>query len=149
GYAARAFYDSQISHKCRQIAEVIEDSSIAIVSPIICVWREAAIQDVDLRNEPCCSPSACEQSVDWRALSQRLRNRAARDPAGEDRNGAAHRGRNTGRLLYRPSLLQTRLQILGICPTSGAALDHSATRDAERKTKARSGPRTPRIWERQ
>src|SRR4029453_5374990 len=132
-----------------QIAKVIEDSLITIDSPIICVRRKAAIKDVDLKNEARCSPSPCEQSIDWRALSQQLRNRAARDPAGEDRDGTAHRSRNTGRLLYRPGLLQPRFQILGLRPTAWTARDHGATRDAERKTKARTRPRTPRIWERQ
>src|SRR5206468_6539256 len=100
-------------------------------------------------NEARCSPSAGEQSVDWRAVSRKLRNRAARDPAGKDRDGPAHRGRTGGRLLYRPALLQTRFQILGIHPAARTTLDHGATGDVERKAKARARPRTARVWERQ
>src|SRR6185369_3746638 len=94
-------------------------------------------------------PSACKQSIDWRAVFQRLRNRPPRNPAGKDRDGPAHRGRSAGRLLYRPALLQTRFQILGIRPAARTTLDHGATGDVERKTKARARPRTARVWERQ
>src|SRR5215470_9432780 len=97
----------------------------------VCAPRKAAIRDVDLRNEARCSRSARRESSDWRAVSRWLPNGAAGNSGGADRDGPAHRRRAAGRLLYRPALLQTRLQVLGLRQATRPTVELRTIGDAE------------------
>src|SRR5438105_9127242 len=66
------------------------------------------------KNESRGSISARKQFYARRPVFRWMRNFAARNSAGENRNGTAHRFRTGGRLFYRPPLLQTRFQVLGL-----------------------------------
>src|SRR2546430_16271001 len=78
---------------------------------------------------------------DRASVCRRLPRDANRHSKREGCHGTAHRGRADRRLLYRPAVFQTGLQVLGIHPATQPAVAHSAARHVERKTKARARPR--------
>src|SRR5947208_17178843 len=69
----------------------------------------------------------------------RLRKRTTtRHSAGAHRHCRADRCRTAGRLLDRPPLLQTGLQILGLCPPARSALERMEDGNDEGEAKARA-----------
>src|ERR1700680_4898437 len=115
----------------------------------VCALHKAAIKDVDLTNEARDSIFVFGRGSSRCSFLHGLRNSAGRNSAGEDRDGAAHRRRTAWRLLYRPALFQTGLQVLGLCAKAGPALEHGPARDVKRKTKTRARSRAFKFRQRQ
>src|SRR5215831_10478312 len=90
-----------------------------------CTSRKPAIKGVDQRNETGHSVVAGREPVAERGVLGRLRNHAARNSAGKNRDGATHRGRASRGLFYWAALLQARLQVLGLRSAPGATMEHS------------------------
>src|SRR6266480_3393466 len=86
---------------------------------------------------------------DRASVCRRLPRDANRHSKREGCHGTADRSRAGGRLLYRPAVFQTGLQVLGIHPATEPALEHSAARHVERKTKTRARSRGAKIRLRQ
>src|SRR5690348_3866972 len=61
----------------------------------------------------------------------RMRNDPCRNSSRKGSDGTKICRRNAGRLFYRPSILQARLQILGLHPPSRAALERIAAGHVE------------------
>ncbi|PYK72758.1 MAG: hypothetical protein DME42_08235 [Verrucomicrobia bacterium] len=76
-----------------------------------------------------------------------MRNNASWNSGCEGGDGAKIRRRNAGRLYYRPPGLQTRLQILGLRPASGATVERVAARNVEREAEVGPRSRAPRYPE--
>src|SRR6266480_7392403 len=100
------------------------------------------LEDVDLASK---TGFLHDRASDFRRMS----GAADRHSERESRDGSTDRGRAGGRLLYRPALFQTGLQVLGIHPATEPALEHSAARDVKRKTKTRARSRGAKIRLRQ